>query len=450
MRMERNRLVDGETRVGYIDVNDDAIPLLPARLDRRSDRILLTIPYLYEDAGRRLDRWFNADAHWLDDPDKTRYEYAPPTELDFSDRQGSISLVGCRPVGGTMSPTGVSEGSVTVRFAIRGARNAPKYRTINGLRSEVDGLGTWMNLRSLQVVHERDEEGRLQSATLRLKSPEELALTRKLNLRVRPAFLYGPGEHPDETVVTERMLIESDVRAARGWYDHLDLHIGLRDLVRVASWRPLKFLKHEVTRDDDPRTTIDGAPHGRQWLPVETFVTGADSVPSKIRNLDYLFTFDQIGRRGVGRWLRLRRDWSRAIGPIVDLVNLREASLEVHFAQLCIGFEALGYLLAREAGVGKSTAGDENFHSRLERIVNDLNFPMRFGGNDWATSATKTYRQVKHANNRMPEFEEMYRAYYRGVHVFRAWIAGRLGVPRRTYEKRQGIDRIARVANRAG
>lgn len=443
--MDSNRLVEGETRVGFLEHEDANLPLLTARLEKTSKEIRTTIAYPWGDeVDRRIERWFSGDARWGDDPEKTQFEYAPPTELDFVDNRGSVALIGCRPVGGTMFAT-VNEGRIAVRFAVLGGHEAKSYRTINGLRSEVEGLGSWMNLRSLKVDLHSGPEGHLHSATLTLESPENVAVSRELNLRISPAFRFGPGEHPDETVITERMLIETDVRYPRLWADHLELHVGMRDLVRVASWRSVRFLNHEAVRDSDQLRTLDGTSHGRQWLPVETRVTDMTHTPSKVGHLDYLFTFDQIGSPGVGRWLRLRRDWARAVDPILGLLNLEKAPLGVHFAQLCIGLEALGYLLAIEDGVAPRPAGQQTFRTRLERIVNHARYPIPFDAGTWVDSATNAYRQVKHADNPEPDPTQMYRAYYQGIHVFRGWVASRLRVPTRAFAVGQSRDRIARM-----
>jgi len=48
--------------------------------------------------------------------------------------------------------------------------------------------------------------------------------------------------------------------------------------------------------------------------------------------------------------MRMRTDMGRALEPLLRLFALRGSSVEAHWSQLGIGLEALGYLLARDAG----------------------------------------------------------------------------------------------------
>jgi hypothetical protein len=413
---------------------------------RTEGSIVLNLPWLQDqDADRKLERWFGSHAHWGDDPDQSRYEYKPPEAFDFYDALGNIALVGCR-AGGYQRDfiSGAGVGRVVVTFALRGATGAQKYAKLNGLRSEIDGLGSWLNARSVVSRPVFDAESRLRTMDFHVESPAARRISRRMNLTIRPAFRYGAGEHPDETVITERMFVETDIRAARSWDEHLSLHVAVRDLLRVAAWQRLNFLQHEATRDDDPLRTLDGAAHGRQWYPVETVTTGVTAGSAGSGRASFLFTFEEIGGSGVSRWIALLASMSRAFEPILGLLTLQQATIEARWAQLGIGLEALGYLLAREQGISAKRASEQSFQARLERILNDsvLTIPSFDSGN-WMNDARLAYRAVKHADNALPTPPELARSYVRGIQVFRAWLAGRLGVGSADFLRRLPGDVLA-------
>lgn len=432
-------------RVGFLADGDPSTPVLAAQLTRTESAIVVHLPWI-EDDHRTIERWFGEHANWGDDPDKTKYRYSPPDALDFEDSVGSVALVGCRSRGSARNfVNGIGLGQIDVDYALPGATSAAKYFKINALRSETDALGDWVHRNSLEISPQYDAASRLQTVDFHLESPAAIPLIPRLNMTIRPSFRYDPGRHPDETTITERMFVETDVKAPRGWEEHWSLHIAMLDLLRVCSWQRLHFLTHEATRDDDPLRTIDGAAHGRQWYPVETLRTGVDPRPPDVGRAPFLFYFDDVLSAGLGRWIRLRDDMARAFDPLLGLLGLRRANLETHCAQLGIGLEALGYLLAQEKGIGGSRAGEQTFEERLIRLAEDCTLPLPFDAAEWIDDTRSMYRAVKHADNVLPDPAALRSAYYRGVQVFRIWVAGRLGVRAAVLARTLPLDRVNRI-----
>jgi len=441
-----NVVADGHPRIGYLADGDPRTPALPGQLARVANGIELRVPCL-EDRGsdRPMMRWFTGpDAHYGDDPDKTLFQYAPPDELEFHDASGRVALVGCHSRGYRHGFGGVGEGLLDVDFALPGASNAARYQTINGLRSRIDGLGRWLRRPTVTTTPVLDDDSRIRAVDVHAEAPPETRIQRSLNLALRPNFRFGPGASPDDVVISEGMLVETLVRRARGWDEHIEMHSGVRDLLRVASWRRLNFLGHEATRDDDPLRTMDGASHGRQWHPVETVRTGIGPSVAMGPGFPFLFVWEDIGAAGVRRWLEQRQSMSRAVDPMLGLLSLKGASVEAHWSQLGIGLEALGYLLARRDGLSKSKAEGLSFGSRLTQVVEDTRLPVGFDVHSWVDDARVHYRAVKHADRTLPDRVELVESYYRGVMLFRVWLAGQLGVPRGEFEHRLLLDRVGR------
>jgi hypothetical protein len=440
-----NVLEVGRPRVGFLADGDPATPPLPAQLIRTAGGIELRLPWLEDQpAERQLERWFAGDAQWGDDPDKSRYRYTPPEAFEFCDALGVVVLVGCWSRGYRRTFGLAGEGHLGVTYALPGASNARRYAKVNGLRSQIDGLGSWYRRTVVVTKPVLDEKSRIRAVDLHAEAPAETPVSRHLNLTLRPDFSYGPGESPDDTVVTERMLVQTLVGRPRHWDEHLASHVALRDLLRVSSWQQLNFLSHDATRDDDPARTMDGAAHGRQWHHVDTTHTGVAATPAGLSPFPFLFTWDDIKAPGVRTWMRIRTDMERAVEPLLGLLALRGSSVEAHWSQLGIGLEALGYLLARDAGMGRTKAGGLTFEQRLRHVVEDIGLPIGFAVDDWIDMARQHYRAVKHADRRLPSAEELAASYYRGVLLFRVWLAGRLGVPAAQFEQRLTLDPVAR------
>lgn len=435
----------GKPRVGFLDHGHPSTPALAAQLTRTENAIVVQLPWI-EDDHRTIERWFGEGAHWADDPDKAKYRYNPPDTLDFEDSIGRVALVGCHSRGSARNfMNGIGLGQIVVDYALPGASWAAKYVKINALRSEIDGLGNWVHRNSLEISPQYDAASRLKTVDFHLESPAAIPLIPRLNMTIRPSFRYDPGRHPDETTITERMFVETDVKGPRGWEEHWSLHIAMLDLLRVCSWQRLHFLTHQATRDDDPLRTIDGAGHGRQWYPVETLRTGVDPRPSDVGPVEFLFYFDEVLSAGLGRWIHLRDKMARAFDPLLGLLGLRRANLETHCVQLGIGLEALGYLLAQEKGMGHSRARDQSFDNRLTRLAEDCTLPLPFDIAEWIDDTRRMYRAVKHADNELPDPAALRSAYYRGIQVFRIWVAGRLGVQAAVLAHTLPLDRVNRL-----
>jgi hypothetical protein len=329
-----NELLLGQPRLGFIYDGLPDTPHIAVELLRTEDDIEMRLPWNSEyNPGH--ERWFSQGVLWGDDPDRNKHRYEVPERIAFVDPSGPVALVGCRSSGyNSNHGFGVGVGKASVRFAVIGAKNAGIYGRINGLRSEIEGLPTFFGVRSVTHDHELDDDGRLTAATIRLKAPPAIKVGRHLNLELRPSYTTGPGDRADETRVRDRTLLQTLVRDARDWDNHLDVHFAVRDLLRASAWRQLNFISHDVTRDDDPMRMLNGSTRGQQWHSVETALTDLVSQPSRLKGLEFdlLFRFDDIGSAGMSRWIRLHRDHPRVVQPLLRLLELREATLETHVA----------------------------------------------------------------------------------------------------------------------
>lgn len=439
-----NTLDSRHTRIGFLSGGGIQDSNLVADLRLTDHGIIVRAPWNLSSRPEH-ERWFGDGIRWGDDPEKIKFQYNPPQQIDFQDPNGRIVLSGCHSRGSKRNPISqIGTGIIGVDYAILGATSAENYSSINGFQSEIEGLGTWMNLRSLSIEHTSDADGRLKTVEMKLESPAEVRVHRNLNLKVVPSFQYDRGPRPDETVINERMYIESLVKRSRSWDDHLNLHIKMRDLLRISSWRQLNFLSHKATREDDPLRTLDGTGHGRVWYEVRTFRTKVAENLSE-GSVDFLFSHSDLPKSGVSTWIKLHDSMRRGIDPIISLLDLENGTIDGAFAQIGIGLEALGYLIAIENGVSKKKAGDQTFENRLQNIWNDIKTHPPTDGTKWIRDTTRLYNSVKHANRTAPIPTDLEENFWRSILVFRFWIAGRLGVSGNTILKSARMDQVAQA-----
>lgn len=418
--MVNNTLEVGETRTGFIFDDDERTPHMAATLTNDGRRIHLTLGWNAE-YGQEYRPWFVSRSFLrlrTGDPVVT----APlPEQLEFEDSRGRLVLQGCRS-GGWLDVlgSGRGQGTITVSQAIIGGRGP--YNLINGLRSEIAGLGDWFGSRSLRTSFVQHDDGRLKRVVFELESPDPMRLHRRLNLTAVPSYLAGAGDEPDTTVLRERTFIDTEVSSrARSWDEHLQLHRAMRDLLSISSWRVCGFTSRRVCSNRDPERALSGDRVGRDWRAVvdPTLVS-----PTKQRDRDFLFTFADVGNGGIARWLGLHPHFARGMDPIISMMNRTDTALETQAIELAVGFEAIGYQLALDQGSSKRSAGREEFHSRLRRVASGLRIVPPFDLDEWAGQQSRVYNGLKHANRDRPEVADVYDAWRKSVIVFRLWVAG--------------------------
>lgn len=414
---------DRSTRIGFLADGDPDTEMMSALYEYDEMGVRLHVPFLAHEDSR--SRWWSHGMLHMDDPDRTKYHYQPPSELNYVDDQGPIGLVGCLSgPANTNLGLGIGRGTVRARYAVEGAQDAANYVKLNGLRSEIDGLGQWLGLSAHETSVRFPRDGRGLEITTTMKGIDALPLARRMNLRA-VAIGTGPSTWAPDLAYTSRVLIETFTRASNRWTPHVDLHTYIRNLVRVAAWKPINFQSHRAAALSED-AQIEGE-NRRQWREVRTATTGiAESVwRPKDR---FLFGFTDIGTPGIARWLRLATRYERGIVPFVGLLDLEGATIDAFISQLGIALEAVGYEALIESGESQSSANKANVSKRIDHLLSevagDLSFSTTAFGQDFADS----YNSVKHANRPTVAPDVKVEHLQQGVELLRVWIARRIGV----------------------
>lgn len=426
------------SRVGHLNPGGDFSGLVPATLDEH-DRggLHVRVPYL---VGNFPERWFWNGLMTEIRPGGEPIAPEPvPTDLDYFDNNGSVGLVGCSATGqvsmrfgGFSASAGVGE--IEATFAVINATSASNYRKINGFRSEIDGLGYWLNLWAHRTAVTWPEDGSPPITITKLELPANVQLARRLNLC---ATVRGtaPGKVEPEVRYTSTALLQTYSTRHRDWSEHLDLHKSIRDLLRVAVWKPIVFLSHEVTSDKEKVGVTEDADTMSRWCEAKTASTGIGPT-SWGKNEQPLFIFADIGPAGIQKWLKFEAQYRRGLAPFLRLLDIREGTIDEHVTQLGIAIEAFGYQAFRDGGSSIERADRKTMAQRVRKLALAVegcvaNVPRQF-----PEAFADGYNAVKHANRPVPDPSELISNYRLAVTIIRAWIALRLGLPREIITKR--------------
>lgn len=422
-----NTLADGEARIGFIFDEDPRTAHMATLLSNADDEITLAVPWISRLVGDEYRRWFLSDyASFGDDEDRTRYSYEIPEELHFKDARGSVCLVGT--YGALWRERGLGrsrgQGTLKIRFVVLGVERS-SYLTIDSLQSELEGLGDWLRVRSMEQGIERDEAGRVKRIDIQLETPPPIIVANEMGVRFVPSFRTSKGQ-ADETVITERVLVETDDSEPRSWEEHLQIHHAVRDLLRISAWQPLNYLAHRARRKDDPDLVASGDIADRPWRKVVTHETGIKA-PTE-NSPSFMFLFADVGAEGIARWFSLRNHFARGIDIMMSLFE-NTASINTRIAESGMAMEALGYLLARESGISSKIAKNESHERRLERIVeNSRPNVLVLESDQWLQRAAAVYNSVKHANRKLPDAASARLSWLEMSLLFRLWVSKRIGV----------------------
>lgn len=426
------------SRVGHLNLKGDFSELLPATLDEQErGGVLLRVPYLI---GNFPERWFWSNfAQYIGSDGKPIPPEEPPTELDYFDNRGAVGLVGCRSAGsGSMLFGGVSAasgvGELMANFAVENAEGAANYARINGFRSEIDGLGHWLNLWAHRTTMTLPNDGAPMSVTTTIDIPPDLRLASRLNMcaTVRGS---APSSLAPEVRYTSTALLQTYSTKERDWTDHIEIHRAIRDLVRVAVWKPVRFRGHEVTSDREKAVVASGDEPRSRWCEVKTAVTGiGEGVWG--RNERPLFVFADVKSAGIRKWLKFGDENRRGLRPFLRLLDIREGTIDEYMAQLGIALEAFGYQAFLDAGSSEKSADKKSMEQRVRKIAGEVSGCVHGIPATFAKDLADGYNAVKHANRPEPNPADLIANYRLGVKIVRAWIALRLGVPEKVIAER--------------
>ena len=456
--MADNELIVGEPRLGWLIDGNPETPEAAVMLRDTGSIIELRIPLqgmLREDGP--YARWWSSLTMHADDPEQTKYSYTPPRVMLFHDDCGVVALVGCR-ASGARQTLDAGYGVIVANYAVLGGRS-PKYDKVNGMRSDIPAMAAWTGISSMAGKPNNDTEGLLEAVQVELKRLPSVSISRTLNLVIHP--LWDASQRHADFSTRERIMIETKVKDARSWEEHLMVHGAVWDLVSIAAWRPFTVARLEVCRGDDLVRTSRGTT-GR-WSQVVTHRLPQYSDDDS-RKISFLFSYDDIGAKGVKHWLRLREAYTDALDPFLGVLRSDEPWSDANVVQMGIVLEKLGYLIDCEKNGGANCNGRNqlSFNDALQVILDDMPVTPFIGDDEsenevhenelsvddtsdaWKRNIRAAYMGLKHADRTMPDSLDLINALRKSILVVRFWIAHQLGVHENVLKEGRKYDPLSK------
>lgn len=432
-----NDLQANDPRVGFCW--DRGVDDYPAMLHDTGAEVRLVVSYFDSEVLRR--RFLGRTVTWGDDPDYTRHEYRVPEVVWFADHLGHVCLVEPRRSGSTLgSSSRVDQGSTSFRFAVACGQQGRAYSRINGMRTHLQGLDEWIPLGA--VSHERQKDAvENHRDVITLEAKPSVKVGRRLNASIENWYSFSISPHPGGSKISDRVHLRTEASSARTWDQHLDVHNALRQLLVVAGWQRYGFTDVEVQQKNDPETVMSGDAIGPRWAPVFTY---ALERPTEVSRSRFLFTFEEIGAVGVGRWFALRDRFGRGVAAMLHTVGRPGGALETTLSEAAAALEHIGHHIGVEAGENPG----QRIREHLRRVTGQIRSDIGFDLDDWVLRLADAYRRVKHPDHDDPDSLEMLNLLREARLVFRVWVAGRLGATPSVIEGNLRFDAMRRPYER--
>lgn len=422
----------GSPRVGWC-WSAELPEMYPAMVHDTGSAIEVVVTYEH---GHPLERQIaGRGVKWGDDPEYAKYSYALPEPLWFVDARGYLCLIG--PQGRSWKISNLCEGRMRFRYALETGDQGIDYRKVNAVRSRIEGLEQWMPISS--VGHERlhDDDG-IATDRITLLRQKEVRFSRRLNGALRPEYRFAVSDEPGRSLIEDSVSVQTMVKVPVALYEHLDVHRSISELLTVAGWRKCGIWGLEVQRADDPVRALARNVLGPRWAPVATHEIESPSGGQAANR--FLFEFDDLGGRGLGRWATLRSRFRRGIAGMISSVIRPGASLDTVFSDAGSAMESIGFGIALERG---ESAG-QRIRTHLRRITSEVNVVVGFDTEDWVLRFADQYRAVKHPDRPDPDTLELLNSLRKARLLFRAWVATRLGMEPDRLERKLRVIPMSR------
>lgn len=440
--MADNALVEGKPRIGWMIDGDPDTPHVAVMLELTRDQVVLTVPMQgMMSSSDPYARWFSRGIQIVGDG-QALGPTEPPRVLKFYDYSGVVMLVGCRAAGYNFNMA-AGAGRIVANYAVLGEYGL-ELELINGIRTEMPALAAWTRLTSTQRETVTDQEHRVQELTVTLRSPAATKLASSKNLSMRPSWRTSIPERG--TLATHDVVqLVTETRRYDSWNANLLSHRALQDLLSLSAWQSFGFSRIEVgVRNEspiDPDSPFAPEPAMR-WSEVVTHRHRLHE-PWKSEPR-FLFTYADIGARGVRRWLKILSTYERAMLPFISVIDQRGMFVQTRVLQTGIALEALGFQLASEAvPPALNSRGQISYNDALQKIIDDMPVVPLVDIAGWRERSRLSYMGVKHADNPMPDMLTVANAYRENALVLRYWLAARLGCSEVVLRDRLSMDPLA-------
>lgn len=411
--MVRPKMEPGTTRIGHVVSTDEPDAVASVTFDDRG--VVLTWPRElgFIDAFKQVEVLSTFE------------------RLVFRDANGWLTLRDGRSMGSSASTTGSSEERLRFSCALHTGARGIDYSSVDGMSSEVDGLGRWAKM---SAVHSelRFEDGRPAGVSILAQNLDDRGLGGPLNLTLGTSYTHSPTPRGGVYSILDALRVRTTSSELVPWGEHAAAHHMIQDLMCLVYGKPVGSRLVAVMREDDQ--PMEPKDERRFWVDAyqPSFGRGGSAVEPLPDSAEPLFYLDEADASRVAGWLTEFQMWSRPTWIGVTTLFEKASPVEVLLLQTAIALEALGHSLwRRDNPDGKRAPTD---YQGLVKRVTDV-VPSDIPGiyddatpKAWRAGLSAAYRATKHPEHRLPDGAEAYRLWKQAFTLIRCWLAIELGV----------------------
>ncbi|MGN7187531.1 hypothetical protein [Microbacterium enclense] len=329
----------GDSHAGLLSDGVDGTPYAGAtlRMDDRSG-VEVEISYIPHDRAEQ----FNHVHEWF----TTR---TPPLNMVFQTPNGPVTLFGNRWRGHTeRSGLGISSGRIRPDETLLGHLQQPLSAPLLVTRawSVIDGLNQWTRGTSISSESRTNDEGLVQAVDITVETAviahwvQDDAMMR---LRGDWGVSHTRNAAFRSTQISDQVVVESEFKEPRPFFDHLQEHRKLANLLAFIYDHPTPFRAHKVAGNGIP-------PAGRLLISSRTIREYGRPVPESNEFNFPLASFGEIGAQGLEGWATKYDAFARFILPTAAAFGRDGLFLEDIILSTSMGIEAAGGLLGYQQG----------------------------------------------------------------------------------------------------
>lgn len=387
--VDRQLQVD-KVYTGIVTSLGDETPQAVGTLTFTQDQgLLLEVPYA--SSGDRQQ--FRAAADWFE------YRTMPEAVL-FRGEDIDVTLYGCRFASRSRNyGRGVAVGRMVADYAVLFNRSLSKPFEVQTVRSQMDGLRRWTDYSGALVEHDLDDNNLVQSMSITMRGTTEL--TWKHRAATMTLGTYWEGRDRDNGPGVEEWVTVSSTFENGALPDqHIEAQDVLRDLLILSFGTPIRFRRHAASDPTMPseihRTQVT-APPFKDLIVRETEDEFFQPVsPPELRPM---MSARDISEESLEAWSLIHDKWTRAINPLILLLNRDVFAVEDIILQSNISLEAAGHLLPPVEGEDATYRGKPTTATRVLRALRELPVPwdlVRVPEIGLARLTADTYNSIKH------------------------------------------------------
>lgn len=405
------RLEFGDTLAGLLIDGVPSTPYVGATL-RFSDRrgVAVEVPYLpHRDEGQfsHVQTWFDSQT--------------PPSNMYMLTPEGTVCLFDIQWGGHSENwgGTRAAIGSVRPNLTVLGNRDGPVSDplVVSEMHSRLDGLNEWSRLSAVENESETDNEGLVQSVTVRLNQDQGLTWQQgEATMSIRAGWTHAPTQDGYErsTLIANNAYIESTYSSGPvSFWDHFVEQRKVGNLMVLLFGQPISFREHRIRDSKFATRMMDGRIANYPLTEVissNTYRERRVPAPSKKELGRPIAHLSQIGTSGLMCWHENYEKWERFILPSAAILGQRDQYVENIVTSTSTSIEAAGAIIGERPGEEATKKTRPSTATYVYRCLDLLNikWPARINNKlGLARAIANNYNEVKHYDRgELPSHEE--------------------------------------------